>query len=121
MIPINAKEAVAQVRQILNDAGATGWTEAQIVVNLQMAERRVKQDRASAAYTSPVAFNEGVTLAPSGNEGALGSSDTIEVDVFYQNAIVHYAAFLCFISPSDRSTVNKEFSDRELAYYKESI
>lgn len=122
MIPINAQEALDAVRQIIDDSDGTVWTDEQIVVNLKQAERKVKSERPSSAYTSPVAFGESATLTPTGTgDTVLADTDTIAVDEFYFDALVHFTAYLCFTSPTERSTVNKSFADRELALYKDAI
>jgi len=120
MIAIIAQDVMDDVRRILNDAGKVDFTDLQIIANMKMAERKLKQDRPSASYTTPVAFNEGVTLSPSGTGGVLSTGDTIQVDVFYRDAISHYTAFLCFGQPT-RDTVNTEFANRELKLYLEMI
>ena len=119
MTPILAKDVVTHVRQILNDASAAKFTEAMLVVNMKSAERWVKQTWPAACYTSPVAFDEGSTLSPSGTAGALADTDTIDMDVTYQDRMVHYTAYLTF-AQSTRDKVNLECADRELKYAMEA-
>jgi hypothetical protein len=122
MQAIVAQDVADQVRIILNDtvSGSYKWADDVIVANMKLAERAVKRDAPASAFTTPVAFNEGSTLTPSGTEGALASTDTIDLDVFYQDALTHYTAHLCF-SQSTRDTVNKALADREKALYVESL
>lgn len=119
MQAIIAKDVLDQVRIILSDSG-TKWSDAVIVANMRLAARAVKREAPASAYTTPVAFDENATLTPSGDAGALADTDTVDLDVYYQDALTHYTAYLCF-GQSTRDTVNKTLADREKAVYEECL
>ena len=121
MTVILGTDMEADVRLILNDAGAASWTQAQIVKEINAGIRAVIRERPSAAYTTLVTLDTEVTLTMTGSGGtSLGSTDSIAIDSLYRDYIANYAAAKCLLQDA-RNTVNMALADVCLKRCKEML
>lgn len=102
------------IRRILGDTteGSYVFSDADLIAAINAAIRALFRDAPEASYTSPVAFDDDVTIT--------ALSDTITIDWRYKDALIHYASAHCFYSDS-RDTSNIERGDNEMKLYRQAL
>ena len=102
------------IRQIIGDSDSNVFTDAMLVININGAIRALFGDLPAASYTSPVAFQD------AGDVEIDALADTINIDIRYKDALIHYAAARCFYDDS-RNTSNIERGDDEMKRYRRAL
>lgn len=121
MTTIAGSDVAADVRRIINDASAAKWDFATVLANINGAIRAVLRESPAAAHSSVISFSEGIVLTATGSGGtSFQPTDVIAIDARWRDAIVHYAAALCF-TQTDRNTVNEDMADREMRLFREAL
>jgi hypothetical protein len=101
----------AELQQILDDT--TEWSDAEFIIAIQTALRWLFVRRPSSRYTSPVSYVDECSVM------ALDSS-AIGIDIRWQSALTHYAAYQCFIK-ADRQTHNADMAKEQLRLAEEAL
>lgn len=109
-------EISPDIRQILSDTDAGDYTfeDAELVVNINAAIRALFGDAPVASYTSPVSFQD------AGDVEISLLADTINIDIRYKDALIHYTAARCYYQ-NRRDTANIERGDDEMKRYRGAL
>ena len=97
------------IRQILDDADKSAFTDPQLVVNINAGIRAVLRDVPASRFSNPVSFRDSADIT--------ALADTINLDIRWKDAVIHYAASRCF-ADDDRHTNNLTRRDEELKQYE---